>query len=143
MKSWLILVYRIPREPTAKRVFVWQLKHLGAVAVQDAMWVLPANPRTLEQFQWLAAEITELGGSATLWQAEQIYATDAGALKRQFTEPVEIEYQKILAALRKKNVDLGELSRRYQENVSRDYFFSELAVQVRERLIAVQGERRR
>ena len=60
--SWLLLVYRIPREPTAGRVFVWRkLKQLGAIALQDAAWVLPKTPRTQEQFQWLAAEITAKG----------------------------------------------------------------------------------
>jgi hypothetical protein len=52
-----------PREPTAGRVYVWRkLKQLGAIAVQDAVWVLPVTPRTQEQFQWLASEIDELGG---------------------------------------------------------------------------------
>jgi len=59
--DWLLLVYKIPREPTAGRVYVWRkLKQLGAIAVQDAVWVLPAAPRTREQFQWLAAEIADL-----------------------------------------------------------------------------------
>lgn len=52
MKKWLLLVYRIPREPTAGRVFIWRkLKQLGAIALQDAIWVLPQTSRTQEQFQ--------------------------------------------------------------------------------------------
>lgn len=137
MKSWLLLVYRIPREPTAGRVFVWRkLKQLGAIALQDAVWVLPQTPRTQEQFQWLAAEITELKGEAMLWEAEQLYATDTETLRRQFTEPVESEYREIIAALKKKNRDLAALSKRFQEAHARDYFASKLGRQTRDKLLA-------
>ena len=135
--SWLLLVYRIPRKPTAGRVFVWRkLKQLGAIALQDAVWVLPKTPRSEEQFQWLAAEITELQGEAVLWEAEQLYATDPEALRRQFVEPVEAEYREILATLKKKNRDLTALSKRFQEAQSRDYFKSVLGQKTRDKLLS-------
>lgn len=138
--KWLLLVYRIPREPTAGRVFVWRkLKQLGAIALQDAVWVLPQTSRTQEQFQWLSAEITELDGEAMLWEAEQLYATNAESLRRQFIETVETEYREILAALKKKGRDLAELSRRFREAQSRDYFASELGRKTREKLLASGG----
>lgn len=140
LKSWLLLVYRIPREPAAGRVFVWRkLKQLGAIALQDAIWVLPRTARTQELFQWLAAEITELQGEATLWEANQLYATDEGAIQRQFMEPVEAEYREILAALKRKDCDLSALSQRYQDASLRDYFTCELGQKVREKLLATEG----
>lgn len=138
--SWLLLVYRIPREPTAGRVFVWRkLKQLGAIALQDAAWVLPKTPRTQEQFQWLAAEITELQGESVLWEAEQLYATNPEALKQQFVDPVEAEYREILSALKKKDRDLAALSQRFQEAQSRDYFKSELGQKTRDKLLSLGG----
>ena len=139
-KPWLLLVYKIPREPTAGRVYAWRkLKQLGAIALQDAVWVLPRTDRTHEQFQWLAAEITELGGDAVLWEAERLYATDAETLRQEFVEPVESEYREILAALKKKDRDLAALSKRFQQAQSRDFFASALGQQVRERLISAKG----
>lgn len=133
---WLLLVYRIPRQPTAGRVFVWRkLKQLGAIAVQDAVWVLPNTPRTLEQFQWLAAEITELKGEAVLWQADQIDATSEQALVEKFQEPVLAEYEAILAALKKKDRDLAALSKQFQQAQAKDYFASELGRKTRARLL--------
>jgi hypothetical protein len=135
--DWILLTYRIPRQPSAARVSVWRkLQRLGAVAVQDAAWVLPATSRTREQFQWLAVEITELKGEAVLWEAQQVYATDVSALKRQFVEPVEAKYREILLALKKKERDLAALSRRYQQALAKDYFGSPLGKQVRQRLLA-------
>lgn len=138
--SWLLLTYRIPREPTAGRVFVWRkLKQLGAIALQDAAWVLPLTERTREQFQWLASEITELKGEAMLWEAEQLYATDKEKLRREFMEPVEKEYRVVLAALKKKNRDLAVLSKQFQDAMARDYFASELGQQVRSKLLSAAG----
>jgi len=134
--KWLLLVYRIPRTPTAGRVFVWRkLKQLGAIAVQDAVWVLPKSRRTQEQLQWLAAEIRERKGESMLWEEEQMYATDTEMLRRQFTEPVETEYRRILADLRKKDRDFATLSKRFQDACSRDYFASEIGQQTREKLV--------
>lgn len=138
-KSWLLLVYKIPREPTAGRVYVWRkLKQLGAIALQDAAWVLPRTDRTQEQFQWLATEITELGGDVSLWEADQVYATDPASLRQQFVEPVEAQYRAILAALKKRDRDLAVLSKQFQQAQARDFFGLELGQQVRKRLISVK-----
>src|SRR5262245_12288197 len=142
MSKWLLLVYKIPREPTAGRVYVWRkLRALGAVSLQDAVWVLPATSRTQEQFQWLAAEITELGGDITLWEAERLDSRRGEGLVRKFSDPVDAAYRRILTALKRKDRNLAELSKRYQEAQSRDYFQSALGQQVRDRLLAAQGGR--
>src|SRR5262249_40872429 len=120
--------------------YLWRkMKQLGAVSLQDAIWVLPQTDRTQEQFQWLAAGITELGGEAKLWQAEQLYATDADDLRRQFVAAVESEYGEILTALKRKDRDLAELSKRYQHAEAHDYFNSKLRQTVRERLLSAAG----
>jgi hypothetical protein len=138
--TWLLLTYKLPREPTAGRVYVWRkLKQLGAVALQDAVWVLPATARTHEQFQWLSAEITELGGDVTLWSSQLTYESRADSLEEVFREQTAAEYRKILAALGKKSADFKALAGRYQQAVARDYFSSPLAKKVRARLFQARG----
>lgn len=135
MNKWLLLVYKIPREPTAHRVSVWRkIKQLGALLLHDAIWVLPATPRTSEQFQWLASEITELGGEATLWIAEIAERRQQQALVRQFSAKVDNAYQEILVDLRKKNADLTALGRKYQQALAQDYFQSKVGEKVRNAL---------
>lgn len=137
---WLLLVYRIPRQPSAGRVFAWRkLKQLGAIAIQDAVWVLPLTPRNQEHFQWLAAEIIEMKGEAMLWSAAHLEARDTDALQQQFTELVESEYRDILATLKKKDRDLQSLSKRFQDVQSRDYFGSPLGELTRARLVKAEG----
>jgi len=138
--QWLLLAYRIPREPTAGRVYVWRkLKQLGAVALQDAVWVLPATPQTQEQFQWLAAEIADLKGDVSLFTSELVFANDPQSLPEAFERPVRDEYQAILSELKRKRPDLAALSQRYLRAKGRDYFQSELGEQVRGRLLQSPG----
>jgi len=142
VKRWLLLIYKIPREPSAGRVHVWRkLRQLGAIALQDAAWVLPHTPRTQEQFQWLSAEISELGGEVMLFNADQAYATDSQSLQQQFIESVNSEYQDILAELKEQDFDLRALSKRFQSAQQRDFFNSELGRQTREKLLAADGGR--
>lgn len=143
MKSsmqWLLLTYRIPRQPTAGRVYVWRkLKALGAVSLQDASWLLPATPRTQEQLQWLAAEIRELGGEAVLFHADAVLMGDEASLVEQFVAPVREAYTEMLAQLKERKPDLAALSKQYQETVGRDYFRCPLREKVRDKLLSAQG----
>lgn len=138
-RAWLLLAYRVPREPTASRVYVWRkLKKLGAVALQDAVWVLPRTPQTLEQFRWLAAEIVEMGGETSLWDSRHLLNGQDEQLVRAFEAQVEEPYRQILAALKKKRPDLAALSRQYQQALAQDYFRCGLGGHVREALLAAK-----
>ena len=141
--SWALLVFTLPREPSAPRVAVWRkLKKLGAVLLHDAVWVLPAQPALLEHFRWLAAEIRESEGEALVWFAEQGLPGQDDALIAQFHAQAEAEYQAILAALgastlgEKENshTERAALARRYQQTRARDYFHAPTGDLVRARL---------
>ena len=138
--AWVLLVYKIPREPTASRAAVWRkLKRLGALLLHDAVWVLPATPWTREQFQWLAVEIGELGGEAHLWESHLLLNGQNDALIQQFQARVDAIYQEILDELEREDADLVALSRKYQQVRAQDYFQSELGRQARERLMSTRG----
>jgi hypothetical protein len=113
---------------------------MGALLILDTVWVLPDAPRALEQFQWLAVEIIELGGEALLWQGQPALNGPDEDLRQQFLAQVDEAYAGILEQLRSPDIDLELLSRQYQQVRSRDYFNSDLGVQVRDALIAFRGE---
>ena len=138
--NWLMLVYKIPREPTASRVYAWRkLKQLGAISVQDAVWVLPATPRTQEQFQWLASEILELHGEASLFQSQLVFSRDDSSLRERFEAPVRAAYEEILTALKRRKADLAALSKKYQQTKEQDFFQFELGERVRKKLLDKGG----
>ena len=140
MAIWLLLHYKLPAHPTARRVYIWRkLQRLGAVLLHNAIWVLPANSRTREQFQWLASEITELRGEALLWQGQLLQGVQEDALIQQFTACADQEYQKILSALNRAKRDLATLSHKFHRAQSKDYFQSPLGNQVREALVSARA----
>ena len=137
---WVLLVYKIPREPTSSRATIWRkLKRLGALLLHDAVWVLPATPWTREQFQWLAVEIGELEGEAYLWESHLLLNGQADALEQQFQARVDAVYQEILNEVEREGAELVVLSRKYQQVRAQDYFHSELGIRVRERLMSARG----
>lgn len=143
MDSWLLLAYKVPREPSANRVYVWRkLKRLGALLLHDAIWLLPDLPPTREQLRWLASEIEELGGQATVWESRLASDGQHDALAQQFTERVNESYRGILKELKRKDADLAALSKQYQQVSAQDYFHAELGRRVREALMAAGARRK-
>src|SRR5215218_513813 len=70
---WLLLVHQLPAKPGYPRVKVWRrLQALGAVAVRNAAYVLPAGEQAQEDFEWLLKEIGELGGEGMIWEARLV-----------------------------------------------------------------------
>lgn len=113
---------------------------MGALLILETVWVLPNTPRTLEQFQWLAAEIIELGGEALLWKGQPALNGPDEDLRQQFLAQVDEAYTDLLKQLHSQDANLELLSRQYQQVKSRDYFNSELGGQIRETLLAQRGE---
>ena len=140
MYKWLLLTYKIPPEPSAKRVYIWRkLKRIGALLHQESCWVLPSNPRTREQLQWLATEIIEMGGEATLWKADSILGTPDEMLIQKFIDQVDQPYMELIERLEQGEADLESLSRQYQQILLKDYFKSEIGRELREALLSRRG----
>lgn len=134
-QSWVLLIYTMPREPTAPRVAVWRkLKKVAALRLHDAAWILPATPTLLEQMRWLATEIREAQGTALIWHAQADELEQDADLVRQFTSRAEGAYCDILKALDQPAADYADLARRYRHVQAIDYFHAPSGELVRARL---------
>src|SRR5204862_2402962 len=70
-EQWVLLTYRLPREPSTPRAALWRkLRRLGAAQVLDGLAALPLDARNREHIEWLADEILDAGGEATIWVGE-------------------------------------------------------------------------
>src|SRR5258708_22357601 len=73
--EWLLLAYRMPREPSTPRIAVWRkLTSLGVAKLGDGLVGLPADARSQERLEWIADEVAEAGGEATLWPGPPVAA---------------------------------------------------------------------
>jgi hypothetical protein len=90
---WVALSYRLPREPSRLRLAVWRrLKRLGATVLHDAIWLLPADAKTREAYEWLAEEIEEQGGTALVWEATSPDAAQDDRIVAQFRAEADERY---------------------------------------------------
>ena len=79
-----MLAYRLPREPSTPRSALWRkLRRLGAAQVLDGLAALPLDSRNREQLEWLAAEVVDAGGEATIWVGELTSAAQERELAQQ------------------------------------------------------------
>jgi hypothetical protein len=141
MTDWLLLHYKLPSKPSALRVYIWRkLKRMGAILLHDAIWVVPETTRTAEQYQWLMAEVQEMGGEAYYWRATSISEECDKSIVKKFNKQVDNVYSKLLKTIDKPGADLQELSQQYQRAASQDFFHSDLGKKVREKLTSKRGE---
>src|SRR5215216_2184875 len=69
-RDWVLLAYRLPRVPSAPRLAVWRkLKRLGVAQLLDGLVGLPLDSRNREQLEWIADQVVEAGGDASIWTA--------------------------------------------------------------------------
>jgi ChrB-like protein len=95
--DWALLAYRLPREPSTPRISVWRkLRRLGAVQLVDGLVALPADPATVEMFDWLADEVLEAGGEAWTWQARPGSRQQRDALRQRISDAVVEEYRTLI-----------------------------------------------
>jgi hypothetical protein len=94
MQRWVLLAYRLPREPSTPRIALWRsLRRLGAQQIGDGLVALPLTAETQEQVEWLCSEIEEAGGEASVWLGEAATRAQERHWMDRFRESSSEEYR--------------------------------------------------
>jgi hypothetical protein len=97
-EDWVLLAYRLPRVPSTPRSAVWRrLRRLGVAWLGDGLVALPADPRTREQLEWIAEDVTDHGGEAVLWLGRPLDDGAAAAVAGRMRAAVAAEYDAVTA----------------------------------------------
>jgi CRISPR/Cas system-associated endoribonuclease Cas2 len=109
---WLQLTYKVPSEPSQKRVWVWRrLQNLGAYALQNSVYLLPFSEEVEKHFRQLAHEIHEMGGEASIFCVTALDVADEHRILQTLLEARNSEYNtvvKVCARFLAKAVQLVE-----------------------------------
>jgi hypothetical protein len=133
--AWLLLLYGLSTKHSSARVSLWRkLKKFGAIQFKTSAYILPDEPVHYERFQWLAKQILDDGGEATLIRVTEIEGLPNEGVVRLFNEARAAEYkelkesmQKDLAGRKKPKTggvaaDWQRYQRRFNEIREIDYF---------------------
>jgi hypothetical protein len=96
---WLVLIHHLPPKPDYFRVKVRRrLQRLGAVALKNAVYVLPRTDASMEDFEWLLHEIAAEGGEALLCAAAFLDGVTDPEIEGMFNRDRDADYDAIAEA---------------------------------------------
>jgi len=116
--KWLLLLYGLPTKKSAARVNLWrQLKKAGALPLKTSAYLLPDQPEHHERFQWLAQQVRDGGGEATIIRVTEIEGLTGEDIVRQFNEARATDYDVLRPVL---NELLGRSKKQLDESFAAD-----------------------
>jgi hypothetical protein len=110
--GWLLLIYRIPSEPTRLRAAVWRrIKSMGAIYLQNSAAALPASVAAERALRKLRAEILDMSGTAVLLSCAVLAGEPE--IRAAFQAARDDEYEEIVD---KCEDFLGQVDKEYAAN---------------------------
>jgi hypothetical protein len=110
--SWLLLIHQVPNSPPYLRVKMWRrLQKIGAVAVKNAVYVLPPSDQSSEDFHWVAREILEAGGDASVCEATFIEGITTKELIDLFQTARDTDYRELMEEIKELKEELRSVER--------------------------------
>ncbi len=159
--SWLLLTYKVPPEPAAKRVALWRrLKGMGAVYLQNGVCLLPKTDDHVRGLKMVENGVHEMAGESVIletvaldrFQEEKVIArfkSDRDEAYREFIDKCgdfEAEIAKERAAdhftyaeLEENDVDLKKLQGWFEKIRKLDFYGATLGAEAEERLRACEA----
>ena len=159
--SWLLLSYKVPAEPAAKRVALWRrLKGMGAIYLQNGVCLLPKTDDHTRRLKMMENDIAEMGGDAVILQSVALdraqedkvvarFKADRDDAYREFIDKCDdfdAEIAKETAAqhftyneLEENDVELKKLQGWLEKIKKLDFYGGELAEEAAQRLKGCEG----
>jgi hypothetical protein len=96
--EWIVLVFRVPAEPSRHRVAVWrELRRTGAVSIGQSAWLAPAAPAFADGIARAVQLVQAADGEAIVLDASGRQPTDSERLAAVYTAAREAEWTEFLS----------------------------------------------
>lgn len=154
--SWLLLTYKVPPEPSKRRVALWRrLKSMGAVYLHSGICVLPRTDDHARRLKIIENEIAEMDGEALILTTLALDRAQEDKLLARFKADRDEEYREFLhkcadfeaeiaeetaakhftyAELEENDVDLKKLQGWLEKIKKLDFYGATLQAEAEERL---------
>lgn len=95
--NWLLLAYKVPPEPTKRRVALWhKLKGIGAVYLQNGVCLLPKTDDHTRRLKIIENEINDMAGESILLEAIALDRAQEEKVIARFKADRDEEYKEFL-----------------------------------------------
>jgi hypothetical protein len=95
---WMVLLFRVPAEPSRHRVAVWrELRRTGAVSLGQSAWLVPAAPAFADGIGRAVQLVQAAGGEAIVLDASGHQPADTERLAAVYTAARQAEWTEFLA----------------------------------------------
>ena len=154
----MVFVHQLPAHPSNARVKIWRrLQQVGAVALKNAVHVLPESAQAREDFEWLRGEVLGLGGQAAIFDVPLMSDVDERQIVGQFQSASAAEFGRLRKELKMMRPRLRQDARtsgeqglqalrafqeRFEHAVRRDMFAAEGSREVESALKELLSEYR-
>ncbi|MCX6023280.1 MAG: hypothetical protein NTZ05_16450 [Chloroflexi bacterium] len=119
--GWLLLVYRVPSDPSSNRVAVWRdLKRIGALYLQQCVCIVPHRAELYTEFTAVREKVARFGGSSNLFEVAAMPDGEEATLQAGFRELAAVQYAEIVEECETKFVKEVEF-----EHFRQNYTFAE------------------
>jgi len=128
--EWIALLHQLPTKPPYLRVKIWRrLQAIGAVAIKNAVHVLPKTLEHEATLQELLNEIVAGGGEAILIEARLLAGMNDADIQALFDGARDADYEEITQSARRllqtgpaSGSEIARLQKRMNEVLALDYF---------------------
>ncbi|MDD2569125.1 MAG: chromate resistance protein ChrB [Clostridia bacterium] len=158
--KWLVINYNLPTKPSKYRVAIWRsLKKLGAVNIQQSMWVLPKNEFNYKALQKILTTIENNNGQVLLTESSFFHDKHEERVVSLFNKIRDEEYKEYINESKKylkeilpklsaesldsirfaRKAELEKFISRHTKLVEKDIFHSSLAGKAQEMLKQIKA----
>jgi hypothetical protein len=119
--SWLLLTYKVPPEPAAKRIALWRrLKGMGAIYLQNGVCLLPKTDDHVRRLKMLENDITEMSGEAVLLETIALDRAQEEKVVARFRADRDEQYREFLGRCADFEAEIAK------ERATKKYTYAEL-----------------
>lgn len=95
--SWLLLTYKVPPEPAAKRIALWRrLNGMGAVYLQNGVCLLPKTDDHVRRLKMIENDILEMAGESVILETVALDRAQEERVVQRFRADRDDQYREFL-----------------------------------------------